>query len=291
MSAQGAAKEALRVIEQAGGSANGNGPPRPVVTFTDDKTPKLVLPDVPTHDDHLGLTAWITCVFRLDPRHPATGATHEGLRGQEGHVSIRRASAPSIRFEPAALISTARRLLPALSWQLLPTDGEPYGFKDEHGRRIAYVLRLLCGASASLTEADETAGIVGTFMQGADAIEGHTTYGGAPLRYEAALALQREADGHTGRPVGPARYLIDRETGELVIRVSDLQAAAREHVGSSLPRGWLDARMDDLGWQRRKLDGHALPGRAGRHGLHARTNVYRGHLPAVEHLDEGAVTT
>ena len=30
----------------------------------------------------------------------------------------------------------------------------------------------------------------------------------------------------------------------------DLAEAARRHTGSSLPRGWLDARMAALGWQR-----------------------------------------
>ena len=77
---------------------------------------------------------------RLDPVHPVTGAVHQGLRGAEGHVEIRRAGAPSIRFEPAGAINTTRRLMPILAWQLQPTDGEPYGFKDEHARRIAHVL-------------------------------------------------------------------------------------------------------------------------------------------------------
>lgn len=78
----------------------------------------------------------------------------------------------------------------------------------------------------------------------------------------------------SGHPIKPARYLVDANTGELVIRVGDLQAAARAHIGSSLPRGWLDARMQALGWDRRGLDGHA-----GRQGRHARTLIYRGHVP------------
>jgi hypothetical protein len=255
------------------------------VTFTDGKPPKLLLPDVPAHDDPVALCAWTTCVLRLDPEHPVTGAEHQGLRGAEGHVEIRRAGAPSIRFEPAGAINTTRRLMPILAWQLQPTDGEPYGFKDEHARRIAHVLRLLCGASADLTEAQETTGIIGTYLNGAVAIEGHTTYGSTAQRYEAATALQRDIDDLTGQPRGPARYLLDTNTGEIVIRVGDLQAAARVHTGSGLPRGWLDARMRALGWARRVLEGHAIDGRAGRTGPHARTGIYRGHLPQPEATD------
>jgi hypothetical protein len=240
-----------------------------------------VLPDVPAHDDIAGLCAWLTAVLRLGMEHPVTGAVHQGLRGAEGHVEVRRAGAPSIRFEPAGAIGTSRRMLSTLGWQLQPTDSEPYGFRDEHCRRIAHVLRLLCGAVAEATEVQETAGIVGTFLGGAVAVEEYTVYGTGAQRYEAAMALQRDLDANTGRPLGPPRYLIDSNTGELVIRTSDLQDAARRHVGSSLARGWLDARMDSLGWERHTLDGHALDGRAGRHSHHARSVVYCGHLPTV----------
>jgi hypothetical protein len=269
---------------------NGNGPPVQFahyeVTWTDGKPPKLELPDAPAYDDPIGLCAWTTCVLRLDPAHPVTGAVHQGLRGAEGHVEIRRAGAPSIRFEPAGAINTTRRLLPILAWQLQPTDGEPYGFKDEHARRIAHVLRLLCGASAEITEAQETAGIIGTYLSGAVPIEDHTTHGSSAQRYEAALALQRDLDDLSGLPRGPVRYLRDTNTGEMVIRVGDLQAAARSHIGSSLPRGWLDARMRALGWDRCSLDGHAVDGRAGRHSAHARTLIYRGHLPQTGDTDD-----
>jgi hypothetical protein len=265
------------------GPAAQNGQPGPraySITFTDDKTPKLVLPDVPAHDDLAGLAAWQTGVLQFDPNHPATGGVHEGSRGADGHAVILRAGAPPIRFEPASKANTARQLLPTLSWQLLPTDGEPYGFKDEHCRRIAHVLRLLCGVSTAPTVAQETAGIVRTFLSSAYADEGHTTHGTGGQRYEAAVALQHE-------PGAPPHYLVDANTGELVIRVGDLQAAARTHAGSSLPLGWLDARMENLGWRRCELDGHALPGRNGRSGPHVRAIVYRGHLPG----DGEAVTT
>ena len=148
------------------------------------------------------------------------------------------------------------------------------------------MLRLFCGASVEVTEAQETAGIIGTYLSGAVPAEGHTTYGTSAQRYEAAVALQRALDDTTGRPIGPARYLIDQNTGELVIRVGDLQVAARSHIGSSLPRGWLDARMQALGWDRRGLDGHADDGRAGRHSAHARTSIYRGHVPQTGDHDD-----
>jgi len=270
-----------------GATTNGNGRASYAITFTDSKPPKMVLPDVPAHDDPTGLAAWLTGVLQLDPAHPVVRAVHEGLRGPEGHVEIRRARAAPIRFEPAAAMNSARRFLPVLAWQLLPTDGEPPGFRDEHCRRIAHVVRLLCGVSTGVREADETAGIVGVFLAAATALEGHTTYGTGAQRYEAATALQRAVDDQTGRPLGPARYLIDLNTGELVIRAGDLQAAARAFVGSSLPRGWLDARLANLGWQRLTLDGHALAGREGRGGPHARTVIYRGHLTP----EEGSVTT
>jgi hypothetical protein len=67
-----------------------------------------------------------------------------------------------------------------------------------------------------------------------------------------------------------------------VIRVSDLAEAARRHTGTSLARGWLDARMENLGWGRSCVDVHALPGRSGRTGPHTRMEVYRGLLPREE---------
>lgn len=254
------------------------------VTF--DAKGKLQLPAVPNHDKPLELAAWLTSVLQLDPEYPVRTAVHQGLRGPEGHVVIERIAAPPIRFEPAAAMNTARRLLPILGWQLGPTDGEPYGFKDEHARRIAHVVRLLCARSDEVLEADETAGIVGLFLQEAIAVEGHTVCGTGPQRYEAAAALRRTEDENPGRAIGPARYLIDSNTGECVIRVSDLQDTARRYTGSSLPRGWVDGRMDDLGWTRRVLDGHAAAGRGGRSGPHRRVKVYIGHVTPLENDHE-----
>jgi hypothetical protein len=270
-------RDALKAIV-----VNGSGADRFAVTFTDTKPPKLVLPDVPAHDDTPGLNAWVTSVVRFDRRHPCTGASHQGLPGADGHVELRRADAPPIRFEPAGAIHTARRFKPMLAWQLLSTDGEPYGFKDDHCGRIAHVLRLLCGDSRAMSERQETTGILGTFLLGAVAVEGCTTHGTGEDRYQAAVSLRPDGSGQEGwSSVRSPRYLLDANTGEFVIRVGDLQEAARRHVGSSLPRGWLDGRMEALGWVRLSLDGREVSGRTGRHSDHARVLVYRGHLPAA----------
>ena len=249
------------------------------VGWTDDKTPKLVLPGVPSHDDVVALAAWVTSVFRLDVRFPVVRGRHHGVRGPEGHIELLRAGAPSINFEPAAVVSSARRFGPALEWQLEAGDGEPYGFKDDHCKRIAHILRLLCGASEAQTEAQETENIVGTFLHGARLVEGRTVHGTGAQRYEAATGLSSDGDGRSGGGWG-TNYLVDSETGETVIRVSDLQETARRVVGASLPRGWLDARITSIGWKRYRLDGHAAPGREGRRGgSHVRIDVYRGPWP------------
>ncbi len=250
------------------------------VTWTNDKTPKLILPALPEPDDTPGLCQWLTSTLRLSPVHPVKGAVHRGLRGSDGQVDVLRAGELPIRFEPAGLVSTSRRLLTALGWQLQPGDGEPYGFKDEHARRIAHALRLLCGASREADEKGEARGIVVTFLGHAKEIEGHTTYGTDGQSYEAATALRGEIDEGTGRQWGASHYLTDANTGEYVIRVEDLQAAARRYVGSSLPRGWLDGRMTLLDWQRIEIRGYSLPEREGRKaGMHARCGAYRGVLP------------
>ena len=171
-------------------------------------------------------------------------------------------------------------------------DNDPsLGFTNAHARTIAHVVRLLCGVSRAPSVVQETAGIVGTFLHGAVAVEGFTTYGQTSQRYDALVALRREREQKTGRYTGDPRFLVDKQTGEFVIRVSDLQAAAREHTGSSVPHGWLDARMEHLGWRRCRLEGYGLLGRAGRRqGPHARADVYRGHLPASPDDDEGVTT-
>jgi hypothetical protein len=243
---------------------------------------KLVLPETP-RQDVARLCEWLTVVFNLDCEHPVTGGSRDGLAGPDGHAVLKRAGTrKALRFEPIKRLSTPAKLAEDLEGWGLPTDGEVYGFTAEHARKISHVVRMLCGATERMSAEQETEAIIGTFLQRARSVEGHTTYGTSAQRYEAAAALSPN--------LGAERYLIDKNTGELVIAVSDLQEAARRHTGSSLPRGWLDARMDAIDWTRCRLDGHGEPGEDGRRlGPHARVSVYRGHLPAES--ADGAVTT
>jgi hypothetical protein len=249
----------------------------PVTYDLSGKTPKLLLPDTPSDtEDTAALCAWLTSVLRLDPCHPVNRAMRYGRRGQDAHIVIERAGLEPgafLRFEPAAIISSARRFRPALEWQLGKSDERPYGFKDDHCAQIADVVRLLAAVERALDDHDETAAIIGALTFKGKVMEGHTTYGTGGQRYEAAQALQRTS------PLDGPRYLIDATSGELVVRTGDLQVAAREHTGSSLAHGWLDARLGELGWHRVTLQGWALPGREGRRGPHLRCDVYRGHLP------------
>lgn len=109
---------------------------------------------------------------------------------------------------------------------MIDTDGAVHALEGKHCRQIVHVVRMLCGATQTMSDRQEAEAIIGTFMQGADAVEGHTTYGTSGQRYEAAVALRHVVDEVTGRPIGAPRYVIDANTGEFVIGVSDLQDAA-----------------------------------------------------------------
>jgi len=243
----------------------------------------LKLPPTPDLQDVAGQCAWLTAVFALDREHPITSGERQGVFGPEGHVELRRAGARSIRFEPASRINTPLKLIETLAWAVLHTDSAVPAFKGAHCAQIAYVVRMLCGAVEALTDGQEAAAIVATFLSGAVEVEHDvTTYGNSAQRYEAAISLRREIDQASGRPIGQVRYARDANTGELLIAVADLADAARRHAGSSLPHGWLDARMAALRWQRIMLQGYALPGRDGRKGPHARIGAYRGILATDE---------
>ena len=253
----------------------------PVVTFDDGG--KMILPDVPVYNDRHGLCAWLTAVFALDGRYPIIGGAREGLRGAAGHAVLTRMGAPPIRFEPVSRINAPARVVEDLAWQTIGTDAAVPAFKAEHARQIAHVVRMLCGATEALSDADETTGMIAMFLAGALAVEDHTTFGTAAERFEATKRLQRDIEPLSGFVTGPPRYLIDSSTGELVIRVSDLHEAARRYIGGSLARGWVDARMQNLGWSRVRLQGYGLSGREGRStGPHARVDVYRGVLPSLD---------
>jgi putative DNA primase/helicase len=239
----------------------------------------LKLPPTPELHDVAGQCAWLTAVFALDPAHPVTSGKRHGLLGPACHVELRRAGAAAIFFEPASRINRPMTLIETLSWAVLHTDGATPRFKGVHCQVIAHVIKMLCGRGEALTAEQEAAGIVSTFLAGAVETEVPvTTHGTGGQKYEAVIALRREIDQASGRPIGPFRYARDQDTGELVIAVDDLVDAARRHTGSSLPHGWVNARMASLGWERVTLEGRALPGRAGMQGPKARGDAYRGHL-------------
>jgi hypothetical protein len=111
--------------------------------------------------------------------------------------------------------------------------------------------------------------------------DGLTTHGDSQQRYDAALALRA-----SGRDLWERRYLIDNQTGEVVLLAADLATAARRYTGSTVPWKELDARMEELGWERVYLQGYELRGRNGRRaGGHAHVHIYRRRLAD----DEGAV--
>ena len=245
---------------------------------------KLQLPPTPELQDAAGMCAWLTVAFALDPQHPIVSARRHGHAGPESHVELRRAGgAPAISFEPASRINGPMKLIETLAWSVLHTDGAIPAFKGEHCQQIAHVIRMLCGVAETLSAEEQAAGIVSMFVSGAVEVEhAMTTHGTGGQKYEAAMSLRREIDPLSGRPIGPVRFARDADTGELVIAVSDLQEAARRYTGSSLPQGWLAARLAVLGWERITLEGRALPGRAGMKGPHARVYAYRGFLTTRE---------
>lgn len=242
------------------------------------KTRKLVLPPLPDHTDEPRQCAWLTGALRLDAAHPITGGKHSG-NGASGRVDLYRRDAPTLEFEPAGLLNKADTLAMTLAWQMLSTDRQPIGLTNEHASRIAFVVHRLCGQARVFDAAEETFGLLGSLMLKAMPVEGHTLHGTVPQRYEAATALHRDLDEHSGRPIGPPRYLIDARSGEVIIGVSELRAAAREYMAGPLKHGWLDARMCHIGWRRVTLDAFAETGREGRRSAHVRFDVYRGTIP------------
>lgn len=257
----------------AGASDNGRVAASPAVAF--DNKGKPALPERP-EGDRPALAAWVTVVFALDPQHPIIMGRHFGS-GTAGMVELERLDAPTITFDPASHIAKGDTLLEALIWQTIDSDGEPFAWSKPQAQKIAGVVARLCqhktteslGAMADL--------VVTTLLQVAVPVEGRTTYGTGGQRFEAGVALTAPLDDH-GRPEAP-RYLVEKESGELVIRVSDAQRVARQLYGS-LRRGWLDGVFEAFGWRRIILEGYELRGRDDRtRGRHHRSEAYRGRLP------------
>lgn len=257
---------------------------------------KLVLPATPPAEDTAGLCEWLTEVFARNPLHPITGASWQGAEGPDGQIVIHRAGkAKDIRFDPARHLNAPVKVIESLSWFRSPGDNAPHAYNLDHCRVIAWVVGTLCDTSKAETVEQEAEALLGAFTQLAEAVAGHTTRGTQAQRFEAATALRRDIDEMTGRTKGRPRYLIERATNEagellaeLAIPVGDFTAFARNYLGRSLTRGWLDSRMETLGWERIMLDAHAIEGRSGRHSPHARIGIYRGRLPLAG--DESVTT-
>jgi hypothetical protein len=241
----------------------------------------LMLPDRPERDDLPANLKWLTSVFNLDPEKPIIRGEWQGLRGPRGHIVLYRMGADYIRFEPATQLLTPAKLIESLAFERDHSDGPIHTYLALHAREIADVAFLVCDASRAISDAEQFFSILSTYMQGSDPVTDCTTYGTAPQRFEAMQLLRGyySTDGRFVRFGSPheRRYLIDVDTGELVVRASDLTRAARDYIGGSLKHGWLDALVDSVGWARVEIQGYAESGREGRKGEHVSTIVYRGH--------------
>src|SRR4051812_43104893 len=179
---------------------------------------KFSLPSLPGGREPLELCEWLTRAFALDADHPITDAVH-GTGGADGYIRLNRRGAKPMRFEPAKTISVPMRLRAERPWQTIATDQPTPPYTAADCTAIADVIGWLCRAEREENQREEILGVVGVFMAGADEVQGYTTYGRGPERAEAVGAL---------RPRGAApHYLIDRNTGEIVIRADDLASSAR----------------------------------------------------------------
>jgi len=245
---------------------------------------KLQLPASPRPDQPAHLRAWLNCAFNLRPDRPIVDGERHGQAGPTGHIELRRRNAPPIRFEPATRITSPAKLAETLNACKVHVDGETYGFTGEHTRQIEHVVRMLCGPSTARSAEDETRAIIDELVNGATCVTGRTLRGTSGQRYEALAALRRDRATH-GAFTEPPKYLIDADSGEAVVRAADLARVAREEVGS-FPHGWLDGRMEALGWRRARVQGYQLPGRGGRRGPHLHYDVFIGRLPDAETADD-----
>ena len=263
---------------QANGQVNATRIQHEVTWDNTRKPPKPVLPPTPTANNPAEQASWTTVVLHLSVSDPIVAAKHQGLTGSGGRVELRRLGGSVIRFEPASKVAKALSFADELVWQLSPADGEPYPWGNQQTIKIARVIRLLCGTSKNLSDRDEVEAIINTFLDASEETVGRT-HGTAGERYEAAVLLRPMLDDR-GNPIRQ-RYLIDLDTGEYVIRVSDLTRIARQVIGGSVHHGWLDGRMDALGWERRRLEGWGLSRGPNDRGPHARSDVYRGFLGPI----------
>lgn len=278
-----------QALDRASAHARRNGTAVPAYEPTwgepDKKTGKrpYFLAALPAQDDAAGLCEWLTLNLGLDRDHPIVRGRRFGTHDTDGSAVLERRGAPELRFSPITRLSTPTKLLETLGAGMTNKDGVAPPLTGEHCPRIFAAVRWLCDCTAEITSAERVGGIVRAFLSGAERTEGeHTTYGETTSseRYVVAQKLT-PVRGEYGRE-GPYQYLVDSQTGEMVIRASDLQAAARAAEGSSLRRGELDALLGEHGWKRITIDGHQNPGRDGRSGPHARVFAYRGVLATAD---------
>jgi hypothetical protein len=247
----------------------------------DDKGKLIDLPTpIPAPDDGPGQRAWMSAAWPLHPAHPVTRTQQLGNRGPNGHLVVSRRDALAIRFEPITKLNTPTKLIETLSSYLLGIDGRCPAYSGNHCGLISWVLRMLAENDEVISEDEEMLTIIGACLQvAAVAVEDHTTYGMTrEQRWDAAAALCRDVDPTTNKWYGPPHYLIDSETGELIIGLRDLEDAARG-MRTSVPHGWVTGRMQSLGWKRIVLDAHEMSGRTGRRGPHRRPVAFRGRPP------------
>lgn len=243
----------------------------PAYALEIDAKGNLLLPEKPSMDDVVGLCAWTTAVFGLDQRHPITGGKRRGVRGVTGCVELTRLDAQSLIIDPVTRLNVPLRLSEALTAHRLPSDDVIPPFRGPHCRDIAHAVIMLAGTDGTLTEAQETASILGTLMHVAEEADVKVTcHGSAAQRAEVVHALRHGYDE-------PIRYVRDCFTGAIVVTVRDLNEVAKKHMGGTLRHGWLEARMDSFGWVRRELQGYDEEPDGSR-GQHREVGIYRGFL-------------
>ena len=266
--------------QKAARNGNGDGSKyAPTWGEPDPKTKKkpYLLADMPEQGVSHGLCSWLTLSLAARPNHPIIRGHRFGTHDTDGNVILVRRDAPPLRFAPITRLSTPTKLLESLGSGMTRTDRVAPPLTGEHCPKIFAAVRWLCDISDVESSAQRLGKIVRTLLGGAESAGADfTTYGAltSSERYRLAKALT-PLQGNYGRE-GPDRYLIDSQTGELVMRLSDLQAAARAAEGSSLRRGELETLLGENEWKRITVDGHELPGREGRKGPHATVVAYRG---------------
>ena len=158
-------------------SAGAQAEARYEVSFSQEgKTKRMILPPEPPADDPAGCRERLTVVLALDSEHPIEGIEWYGQRGPNGYVVLKRRRAPEIAFEPAKHVNTPMRLIESVNWQKIPSDGPVPPFKAEHCRMLGHVIRCATDADGALDANQETEGIIGTFPDLAEQIEGLHTH-------------------------------------------------------------------------------------------------------------------